>query len=372
MWVSRIAALFTVCLFVVCPASADLQLAPRLREELPLRIFHAKASDPACSPDCPEWLSVEGRIVGGSAEAFAATVEALRGRKLPILLSSRGGSVRDALKMGLLIREKGLDVVVARTLVLGCPERKPECPEARATATVGGAVCASACPLVLAGGIERVAGPVPQIGVHQMTSVVKEPTGAVGLTATHKIYEDVKADAGVSLYLGLMGIHEPIMTLLRETPAAGLRWLSKEEIAESEIATATLDAAEPILVAGVNGLNVRSNLKGTPMVLTASGRTGDDLPAKVTFAYRLGGGAVGLTFSGAGGPKLGIKLGTGTPLTAEPSPGGGQRAEIGRTAFCALDLTGTMVTTTSDGGVPYRFHLADVRGLKELFAAACP
>ena len=275
----RLGALAGLILFLAAagPAFADLKL-PRLpRIEPPLHILHAKASDPACAPDCPEWLSVEGRITPGSAAAFARAVDALNGRKLPILLSSRGGSVLDAFKMGTLIRERGLSVAVARTQILGCPERNPACPTAHAVVTVGGAVCASACPLILAGGVERIAGPAAEIGVHQITTMFKEPTGSIGLTTTRKIYEDSGADLAVDSYLIAMRIGEPVMTLLRKTPAGGIRWLSQEELRTAWMVTATLDAAEPMLMSGANGLNAYRPGGAPAELLTAEGWSSNGL-----------------------------------------------------------------------------------------------
>ena len=57
--------------------------------------------------------------------------------------------MRDALAIGLMIHSKGLVVAVARTLIANCPERARDCPGARGRAIVGGAHCASACPLIL-------------------------------------------------------------------------------------------------------------------------------------------------------------------------------------------------------------------------------
>ena len=91
--------------------------------------------------------------------------------------------------MGELIRAKGLAVAVARTLITNCPESAPKCPDGPGKAITGGAICASACVLVLAGGVERLAGPVPQIGVHQITTLVRETEGLAHLTSTRKIYE---------------------------------------------------------------------------------------------------------------------------------------------------------------------------------------
>ena len=95
----------------------------------------------------------------GTAAALAQAVESLDGRRLPILIHSPGGSVADAMAMGELIRAKGLAVAVARTLITNCPERAPKCPSGPGRAMTGGAMCASACVLVLAGGVERLVGP---------------------------------------------------------------------------------------------------------------------------------------------------------------------------------------------------------------------
>jgi len=158
-------------------ADADLRPPARSRGEPPMRFVRVVSADPACKPNCPEWLSAEGRIEPGSAPAFAEAISRLGGRRLPILIHSPGGSVTDAIAMGKLIRAKGLAVAVARTLVRNCPETAPRCPDGPGVAITGGAICASACALVLAGGVERLVGPAPLVGVHQITTVVRETEG---------------------------------------------------------------------------------------------------------------------------------------------------------------------------------------------------
>ena len=184
-----------------------------------MRFVHVKSADPACAPDCPEWLSAEGRIGPGAATALAAALDNLKGRRLPILIHSQGGSVPDALAMGELIRARGLAVAVTRTLIANCPETAPRCPGGPGKAITGGATCASACVLVLAGGVERLAGPAPLIGVHQITTMLRETEGAAHLTSTRKLYEQKGVDAAVEAYLGAMGVGEPVMGLMRKTPA---------------------------------------------------------------------------------------------------------------------------------------------------------
>src|ERR1700677_1765550 len=171
------------------PSYADLRSKARLRATPPMRLVRVTSADPTCKPNCPEWLSAEGRIEPGSAKAFADAIANLKGCRLPILIHSPGGSVADAGAMSELIRAKGLVVAVARTLITNCPEASPKCPDGPGTAITGGAICASACVLMLAGGVERLAGPSARIGGHQITTLVSEIEGLAHLKSTRKLYK---------------------------------------------------------------------------------------------------------------------------------------------------------------------------------------
>src|SRR3984885_13355637 len=163
---------FALSGLLASPSYADLRPRARPRLAPPMRFVRVMSAEAACKPNCPEWLSAEGRIEPGTAKAFADAVANLKGRRLPILVHSPGGSVADAGAMGELIRAKGLAVAVARTLMPNCPEASAKCPDGPGTAITGGATCASACVLVLAGGVERLAAaPSARIGVHQTTTV---------------------------------------------------------------------------------------------------------------------------------------------------------------------------------------------------------
>lgn len=75
------------------------------------------------------------------------------------------------------------------------------------------------------------------------------------MTRVEKIYEPGFADATVQAYLAAMGVGDPVMTLLRKTPAGSIRWLSIPEMTESHLATQALDAAAPVMTSGANGFN---------------------------------------------------------------------------------------------------------------------
>jgi hypothetical protein len=316
---------------------------------------------------------------------------------LPILIHSPGGSVPDAMAMGELIRAKGLAVAVARTLITNCPERAPTCPSGPGRAISGGARCASACTLVLAGGVQRLVGPAPLVGVHQITSVVKEAEGLAHLTSIRKFYEQRDVDAAVSAYLAAMGVGDPVMALMRKTPAASIRWVSLADLKASHLATLALDAAEPITAAGANGLNGRAFEGDPPLAdlmhaslvkpLAAHGVTLD-----IALRYRRGGGAVeaemtaretetrpasdptapdwSLTLAAAGAEPLRLSMVGTAPA----------RALIPRERFCALAEGGRLVAEATRGAAaaegapeaPAAFELGAMDGAKTLISEACP
>ncbi len=375
-------------LAAAAPGSADLRPPARPRGAPPMRVVRVVSADLACKPNCPEWLSVEGRIEPGAAKRFADAIANLKGRRLPILIHSPGGSVADAGAMGELIRAKGLAVAVARTLIANCPEAAPKCADGPGKAITGGATCASACVLVLAGGVERLAAPSARIGVHQVTTVVSEVEGLAHLKSTRKFYEQRGVDAAVEAYFTATGVGEPVMTLMRKTWAASIRWLSPAELKDSHLATLALDAAEPILVSGANGLNGRA-LDGDPprpdLVQASAVRTvAGGATVEVTFRYRRGGGAVeveaseraleapravdpsslGSSASAAGGAPLQLKTSGATPA----------RALIPRERFCAL-AHGRVTIASTPPERPQGFapiELAALDGAKTLIAEACP
>ena len=124
-----------------------------------MRFVIARASSPLCDPNCPEWISAEGTITPDTPDALAELLKTLDGRRLPVVINSKGGDLFGALATGRMIRKSGLDTAVAKTLFIRCAPEKEGCkPEdgTYAGAAVGsGGECRAVCPLVLAGGIRR-------------------------------------------------------------------------------------------------------------------------------------------------------------------------------------------------------------------------
>ncbi len=297
----------------------------------PMRFVKVRGDNVACRPDCPEWISAEGKIVTGSADALERTLKAAGGRRLPIVINSAGGAVEDAMAMGRLIRAKRLAVVVAHTTLAPCAKGAKNCGEAKGDADSRGAYCASACTLALAGGVERYVSPQGYVGVHQMTEVVKETqvkklykvrylklaglklelsrhfVGEQKTVQVAKRAADDSVDSDVADYFDEMGVADPVMKLTLKTPSKSIHWLTQDELKASRLATAWIDRASPILVdAQPNGLAGLAIDEKSASASQFSAKTSAALtipvngrPAKLeaSFAYRRGGAKVMTTLT---------------------------------------------------------------------------
>ena len=170
--------------------------------------------------------------------------------------------------------------------------------------------------------------PVPfaLIGVHQITTLVKEVEGLAHLKSVRKIYEQRGVDSAVEAYLDAMGVGDPVMTLMRKTPAASIRWLSLAELKASRLATLALDPAEPVLASGANGLNSKA-FEGDPPrpdlieASVAQPVPGADETIEIAFRYRRGGGVVEWEANERGLKPPEAPLSLGLSLTSR-APGG--------------------------------------------------
>ena len=133
-------------------------------------------SDAQCEPDCPEWIAAEGRIVPETAAKLAKFLQVPARHKLPLILNSGGGSIEAAVAMGRVIRKYKMDTGVGQTWIIGCSTVEREAGSCKpddalhafnGRAFASRAYCASACPLVLLGGIHRVVDPSSFVGVHE-------------------------------------------------------------------------------------------------------------------------------------------------------------------------------------------------------------
>jgi hypothetical protein len=160
-------------------------------------------------------LMATGTITPGISEAFAAEVGKRGDYIKTVVLNSPGGSVTDALAMGRLVRERKF-----------------------ATEVEAGKYCASSCPLVFAGGVERRAGDKAAIGVHQVAAISSA-------SAVPRDEMDVaqRISARCQRYLGDMGINLQVWVHAMETPHDKLFIFKPDELKSLNIVTT---AATPV------------------------------------------------------------------------------------------------------------------------------
>lgn len=160
-------------------------------------------------------LSLTGTIDPGSAARFAEEI-ASRGEYVStVLLDSPGGSVKDALEMGRLIREKSLSTEVR-----------------------DGGLCASSCPLVFASGSERMAGREAAIGVHQIYAAALSASPVDALSVAGVAMADAQsATAEITRHLSENGVDPALWLHALETPPSQLYYFSAEELEQYRLVT---------------------------------------------------------------------------------------------------------------------------------------
>ena len=154
-------------------------------------------------------LMLSGTIVPGAAEQFAREIEARGDYVENVALNSPGGSVEDALSIGRMIRARGYD-----------------------TAVGDGALCASSCPLVLAGGSERVIADSAAVGVHQIYA----GAGGAEIGSAQAMSDAQAISARIARYLTEMGIDPLLWVYAMETPPDRLYFLTRDEMDETRLA----------------------------------------------------------------------------------------------------------------------------------------
>lgn len=133
-------------------------------------------SDPQCGADCPQWISAEGTIVGDSPEKLARLLDLYRYRVRPLMINSNGGDIFAAVAIGRLLRERKLDVAVARTDFERCDEGQPGCGATeirKGMIAIDGGECRAACTLVLAAGNRRLVDALATVGVRKLALTPK-------------------------------------------------------------------------------------------------------------------------------------------------------------------------------------------------------
>lgn len=163
-------------------------------------------------------LQAEGAIDQGSADRLEKELEARGEYVRTVSLNSPGGALQDAIAMAKLIRERKLDTEVA-----------------------DGALCASSCPLIFAGGVKRRAGREAAIGVHQFFATVSKDAPAPADTA-QALSDAQMTTARISRHLAEMGVDPALWLHALDTPPQTLYYFSADELARFRLATGPANA----------------------------------------------------------------------------------------------------------------------------------
>jgi hypothetical protein len=156
-------------------------------------------------------LMATGTITPGISQSFAAEVGRHGDYIKTVVLNSPGGSVADALAMGRLIRDKKF-----------------------ATEVEAGQYCASSCPLVFAGGVERRAGDKAMIGVHQVAAI----HSVAGAPPRDEMSVAQNISAQCQRYLADMGVSLQVWVHAMETPHDRLFVFRPDELKSLNVVTA--------------------------------------------------------------------------------------------------------------------------------------
>jgi hypothetical protein len=160
-------------------------------------------------------LRLTGSIEPGSAQRFVDEVSQRGEYVETIVLNSPGGSVTDAIAIGRAIRENGFDTLVE-----------------------AGSLCASSCPLILAGGVERNAAPDAAIGVHQIYATTQATDAAsLAFAAGTAMSEAQRATATITRYLIEVDVDPALWIHALETPPDRLYYLTPQEVSTYRLIT---------------------------------------------------------------------------------------------------------------------------------------
>jgi hypothetical protein len=225
----------------------------------------------ACREACPEWISAEGQIAPETAAEFRRVLASIGNRRLPVFINSIGGNVEASLAIGRLLRARRLPVSVTRTWLEACPSGIATCSRTSdagiyfGTASSYGAICASACAFLIAGGERRYVSPGSLVGVHEIAIVLRPLMTDITLTTTdasgRKIevgqkrililppkitdlpqFTQDKLATAIAKYRGTiagyyreMGMSDDLITLAFATKPPAIHWMTPSELSQTRL-----------------------------------------------------------------------------------------------------------------------------------------
>jgi hypothetical protein len=238
---------------------------PKHPMEMPMTVVIVRSASDFCEPLCPEWIAAEGEITAATPALFRKVLKQIGGRKLPVILASPGGNVDSAVQIGRMLRKAGLDVMLGFFMYDGCKPSDKTCklPESQKGIYRGSpytleGYCVSACPLILAGGVKRLAPPEAKIGLHQVRT--KWTGEKVRYLETYRIVKGKKKVVSRKVvsrkktswtkdglnktlrktlvpYLKEMGLSQDLLAEMEKAPHESINMLSRDRALKLKILT---------------------------------------------------------------------------------------------------------------------------------------
>jgi hypothetical protein len=174
----------------------------------------------ACGPGCADWIAAEGTVEWDTNRRLIAILDRQAARKLPVVIHTWGqSSFNVAVKMGRILRDRGVDATVGATEVGACRDR-PEA-ECFALKRPGGPLdagiaplpsgCDVVCVLMLAGAVHRRLPPGTRVildGMAIYNRLAPNVSNEERDGATAIFYEQFK------LYLRQMGVDPELIDIV--------------------------------------------------------------------------------------------------------------------------------------------------------------
>jgi hypothetical protein len=193
------------------PRFADPVTNPNINlpDNLPSRLEFTLLDEPGIGTV----VMMNGAIDPGDADRLATYLTSLDPVPATVAINSPGGSVEAALAIGTLLRDRSLN-----------------------TAILPGMACLSACPYILAGGVERRVSLSGAVGLHQ--HYYETP----GYMPVFFAVENIQRSQGATMrHLIDMGIDAGVMVYGLTTPPEAIYVLVEDELIDSRLATEVVD-----------------------------------------------------------------------------------------------------------------------------------
>ena len=178
-------------------------------------------------------ISAQGEITNDTAEAFKAFVQQHASdpdfRPL-VLLNSPGGTVVGAMKLGLMLRQFGSSVLVARARGTDGSE----------DLHVVSGYCMSACVYAFFGGKRRIIPPGSHLGIHRMAIYSHNFDFFGGGESTTRSYGTGELVEALSAYTKMMGVSPAVIAEAEQIEPEAIHIVTPREIARWRLGTPRL------------------------------------------------------------------------------------------------------------------------------------